>query len=657
MTLPLPGRRSSRAAFAVALVVFGLVFLANAWVGDDAFISFRVSDNIVHGYGPRWNVNERVQAFTDPLWTFTMAAAEFVTGEVFYTSMVVSFALCLALLWIAWKWLHRDADRWLMVALLVSSKAFMDYTSSGLEYALSYALLGAFIASFVPPEGGRLTPLDDTRLENRLPRLTFIAALSFMNRSDTILLYLPALLWLLVPRLRRLTVRDWRGLVLASAPAWGWLLFAVVYYGFPFPNTYYAKVHFGAPHWLQLRQGLAYLASSLRFDPITICTIAAAIGVCVRIAPGRPRTLATGAALYVFYTIWVGGDFMAGRFFALPFLTATLLLAWVPKRAVTAYGAVAALLLLNLWNPLAPVKTLQNPDIGWNWRYQNGVKDERGAHNRTVNPLTYEVFRVMPDNPLAREGRSFAASPDTVFVHPWIGLVGFYAGPQKYIIDPNALSDPLLARLPVGPDFYFAFWVSHWTRPLPAGYLESRQTGTNRIADPAIHAFYDRIVNVTQGPIFSGSRFRDIVALNWGGARHFSDEVRESQKLNYVAKMENPLFTSDVGELARSGEMKLTTDRGGYLVLGPGIPVAAGTYSVRWTGTVAASNGDAGFVQVCARDCRVVYGRAPIAAGAREGVLAEVTARVPKDVRDVEYRVFVAPGAQVSVQSIAIAQQ
>src|SRR5262249_21078226 len=518
----------------------------NAWVGDDAFISFRVSDNIVHGYGPRWNVAERVQAFTDPLWTFTMAAAELVSGEVFYTSMVLSFVLCVALLWIVWHWLRRDADRWLALALLFRSKAFIDYPSSGLEYALSCALLGAFVAMVLGPSA--------TAADERLRRLTLVAALAFANRADTILLYLPSLLWLLVPRLRRLTLRDVGALALASAPAWGWLLFALIYYGFPFPNTYYAKVHFGAPAWLQVRQGLAYGASSLRFDPITLCTIAAGIGVCWTIPPSRARALAFGAAAYVLYTVWVGGDFMAGRFFSLPFLLSTLLLAWAPKRARTAYGAAALLVLLNVVNPLAPFKTLQNPDIGWNWRLQNGVKDERGAHNKTVNPLTYEVFRVMPDNPLAREGRSFAASPEKVFVHPWIGLIGYYAGPSKYIIDPNALSDPLLARLPVGQDFYLAFWVSHWTRPLPAGSVESRQTGTNQIIDPAIHAFFDRIRNVTEGPVFSGSRLRDILALNWGRSRHFSDEIKATMKLDVVARMDNPLFTSDVGEVTRAGD-------------------------------------------------------------------------------------------------------
>jgi arabinofuranosyltransferase len=625
-----------------------MVFIANAWVGDDAFISFRVSDNIVHGYGPRWNVVERVQAFTNPLWTFVMAGAELVTREVFYTSMVLSFALCVALVTIVWRrTLTRDADRWLALALLLSSKAFIDYTSSGLEYALSYVLLGTFVSLLLP-----FAPLDEEwPTARQLRRLTLIAALAFFNRMDTILLYVPALLWLLARRRRRLTPREAGGLFAATTPAWAWLLFALIYYGFPYPNTYYAKVHFGAPHWLQMHQGLAYVASSLRFDPITLCTIAAAIGISWTSGSRLARALSTGAAAYVFYTVWVGGDFMAGRFFSLPFLMSAILLAWTPKDRLAAYAGVALLVALNIVNPLAPLKTLQNPDIGWNWRYQNGVKDERGAHNRTVNPLTYEVFRVLPDNALAREGRSMAASPEKVFVHPWIGLVGYYAGPRKYIIDPNALSDPLLARLPVGQEFYFAFWVSHWTRAIPDGYIESRRNGANLVTDPRIHAFFDKVRNVTEGPILSTSRIRDIFALNWGRDRHFSDQIKSSQRLNYTAAMDNPLFTTDVGELSHSHIT--STGKAGYLVLGPGIPLAAGTYQVQWNGTGSGT----GFVQICYDDCRTVLATAPIDASGSGGALAQATAHLTRDVRNIEYRMFVNQGAQITLQAVSISQQ
>lgn len=627
-----------------------MIFLANAWVGDDAFISFRVSDNIVHGFGPRWNVVERVQAFTNPLWTFVMAGAELITGELFYTSMIVSFCLCLAVVAIVWRWLARDADRWLALALLLSSKAFVDYTSSGLEYALSYLLLALFVTRLFRSHADGWTDGQGLR------QLTFIAALAFFNRADTILLYLPVLVWLLWRNIRTMSAGDFARLSVAAAPAWGWLLFALVYYGFPFPNTYYAKVHFGAAHWLQMHQGLAYVASSLRFDPITLATIAVAVGVCWVGSSKTAAVTSLGAAAYVLYTVWVGGDFMAGRFFSVPFLLSALLLAAAPKRRVSAHAAVALLVVLNVVNPIAPLKTIPFSDIGWPWRLQNGVKDERGAHHKTVNPLTYEVFRVMPDNPLAREGRSMAASAEKVFVHPWIGLIGYYAGPAKYIIDPNALSDPLLARLPVGQEFYFEFWVSHWTRTLPAGYIESRRTGTNEVADPRIHDFFDRILNVTEGPILSAARFRNIVALNWGRFRHFSEEIKSTQRMDYVARMNNPLFTTDVGQLTAEREMK-TTGKAGYLLFGPGIPLAAGAYRVRWQGTIdAAPGGDPGFVQVCYNDCRTVIARAPIGAGAG-GVLAEVYATPRRDIRDVEYRLFVTEGTQLTLQSLAITQQ
>ena len=44
------------------LVLFTYVFLANAWLGDDAHITFRAVWNLVHGYGFTYNPDERAQA-------------------------------------------------------------------------------------------------------------------------------------------------------------------------------------------------------------------------------------------------------------------------------------------------------------------------------------------------------------------------------------------------------------------------------------------------------------------------------------------------------------------------------------------------------------------------------------------------------------------
>ena len=78
----------------VCLVIFTYVFLANAWIGDDAYITFRVVDNFINGYGLTFNPDERVQAYTHPLWMLLLSAAYAVTSNLFYTTLALSYALC-----------------------------------------------------------------------------------------------------------------------------------------------------------------------------------------------------------------------------------------------------------------------------------------------------------------------------------------------------------------------------------------------------------------------------------------------------------------------------------------------------------------------------------------------------------------------------------
>ena len=51
-----------------ALVWFLHLVVMRAWVAEDAYITFRVIENAFSGYGLRWNIHERVQVYTHPLW-------------------------------------------------------------------------------------------------------------------------------------------------------------------------------------------------------------------------------------------------------------------------------------------------------------------------------------------------------------------------------------------------------------------------------------------------------------------------------------------------------------------------------------------------------------------------------------------------------------
>jgi arabinofuranosyltransferase len=62
-------------------------------------------------------------------------------------------------------------------------------------------------------------------------------------------------------------------------------------------------------------------------------------------------------------------------------------------------------------------------------------------------------------------------------------------------VDIFALSDPLLARLPANPDSR----TGHFLRDIPAGYIETLETGQNRLTDPDLAAYYDQLRRVISG--------------------------------------------------------------------------------------------------------------------------------------------------------------
>ena len=227
-----------------------------------------------------------------------------------------------------------------------------------------------------------------------------------------------------------------------------WLLFSYIYYGFPFPNTYYAKVATGIPRSLQLRQGLAYVANSINFDPFTLGLIGLTAAVAVRLRRLPEMAAMVSALLYVLYTISVGGDFMSGRFFAMPLLVCAIVLVRMSTVVRSASCSAPHSSPTTVIAPLAPVKTRANyPDGAWAWRLQNGIKDERGHYHQITNVLFYAPFRALPDHLWYREGISFRNSSEKVSVQGSIGFFGFTAGPTKYVIDRNALSDPLAREI------------------------------------------------------------------------------------------------------------------------------------------------------------------------------------------------------------------
>ena len=134
--------RSARWWPAIAGLAFLLLVISRAWMSDDAFLTLRTLDNFVNGYGLRWNITERVQAFTHPLWALLLLGPYAVTREPYFTTLAMSVALtALSAIWIGLRFTTDAISGALALAVLTCSTFFVDYSTSGLENPLSHLII------------------------------------------------------------------------------------------------------------------------------------------------------------------------------------------------------------------------------------------------------------------------------------------------------------------------------------------------------------------------------------------------------------------------------------------------------------------------------------------------------------------------------------
>jgi len=486
--------------------LFAYAVLRNAWLGDDSFVTWRALDNLLEGHGWTSDPPQRVQGFTSVLWPLVVAVPYALGADIYWAAMGASLVCSLgtAALLLRGRGEPRAAyAACAAVMWLTLSSAYVDYSTSGLENPLAHLLLAVFFSRLIARRQGE--PVGVTPF--------LLGALIGLTRHDHALLVLPALISLLLEARRAAgTLGAARLAGIGLMPLALWLAFATVYYGFPFPNTAYAKLTTDIPSAVLAAQGLWYAMTSLQRDPLTLAAIALAIALGLRERSRTSLVVALGLALYVAYVVRVGGDFMAGRFFTAPLLVALVWLAAGPfvrcaARELVAAGAIAGVLGLWMASHLEPTEKLSCHVPA------SGVVNERHCyfeHNALTQNLRGLKYRA---HPYYQAGHELRASGMRV-TQGLPGMTGFAAGPGVHLIDAYALTDPLLARLPFRPTGHWR--IGHFPRAIPDGYAATLQTGRNVIADPCLHRYYEALGQVIRGPLFRAERFIEIVKLNTG---------------------------------------------------------------------------------------------------------------------------------------------
>lgn len=506
--------------------VFLVVLLRNAWVTDDAYITFRVIENFIRGHGPVYNLGYRVQSFTHPLWMVMLTGLYYIAlrlgGTAFWTglydlSLMLSLVLSMAAVLLMALHIARSARAAVLgMLVLVLSKAFIDYATSGLENPLTYFLIALFMLVYLQKERQHRV---------RMLLLALIASLAALNRMDTVLLFIPALLVDWWQNEKRWTTLGW--MALGFTPLIVWEVFSLLYYGFPFPNTYYAKLTTGALRVELMRQGFFYLFHSIDIDPLTLVFSIYALALVLFNRKRQLLPLAAGALLYQAYVVYIGGDFMSGRFLAAPlFLMVCLTTQYKMLRRPTYHTLLIATAVIGLLSPNNPL--LSDSTYGSEVKNfhqvadQNRVTDERAFY--------YQILGLLPTKRTAErlaghwDWDAWQVDPaaQTVVEINSIGRAGYEGGPNMHVVDYASLADPLLARLPI-PDR--RYWIiGHFNRNIPGGYIETLESGENRIEDPSLNEYYDSLSLIIQGDIWDSDRLATIWKINTGQYDYLVEE-------------------------------------------------------------------------------------------------------------------------------------
>lgn len=519
----------------VLILFYTVIFIRNAWVTEDAYITFRVVENFVNGYGMVFNIGERVQAFTHTLWFFILSGIyrlesllvdRALFGGLYYISIFISLGFSL---WSIWLVAFRLADDKKIAALcllaLSLSRAFMDYSSSGLENPASHFFIAAFVAVW-------FHQFESSK--RRFFLLALIASLAALNRIDAVLFYLPALFIVFLQIIKKKS-----GLgpfLLGFLPLIVWELVSIIYYGVFIPNTAYSKLNTGIAMGMKVYQGLVYYLAAMETHPFTMFVIL--VGVALPFIRRNQKVIpfSIGILFYLIYILSIGGDFMAGRFLSVPFFLAVINIALHQFSNFRAIGslAVGILLVAFIIEKPSPLSTdrfygsTQGDDYDETLD-PNGIVDEKSFYyqetgllrvNRSYEPLASRF----DENEWVR-----TTDDPTIIYRNSIGLVGYQRGPNYHFLDPIGLPDALLARLPMKGAHGNNWRVGHYNRVVPEGYRETILTGQNEIEDPALHEFYDHVALIIKGDIFQKGRFKAIWKLNTGQYAHLIEEYLSNQ--------------------------------------------------------------------------------------------------------------------------------
>lgn len=480
----------------ITIILSIYAFVSTAWVADDAYITFRSIDNFWHGDGLRWNIQERVQTYTHPLWMIILSIFAYPSKDLYATALIISGIAYLCIIYALYQ--NLCTKKFILCILtLLASQAFVSFSSSGLENPLLHVISCLSIVYFSKQKSIDLQPI------------CLVIALLFITRMDSILIFIPLLFFILFKNIKQKGITpNIKPFLIGFTPAIVWSLFSLVYYGSIFPNTAFSKLNHGISHTALATQSVIYFKENFLKDPITLTVIILFLSISLYHRNLVSRLISAGILLNIMYLFWMGADYMYGRFLSNIFICATTCL-YINHKINYSHIIAGILFIFVLYNSQDWSVDFSNPYIS-----PDGLADERGFYYTTnglmprllnKNQSIYERYRWMKDLK--------SPKPSNMVIQSNIGMYGYYAPRNLHIVDPLTLSDLFLAQHPMRSG---RWRIGHHERHIPYEYLTSIQTGQNRMTDPDDRAVLVDTWLICRAPLFTVDRWAAIVRLNTG---------------------------------------------------------------------------------------------------------------------------------------------
>ena len=393
------------------------------WTVEDAFIGFRYAQNLARGVGLVLNKGERVEGYTNFLWLLLLAAASKMGLDPVFVSKLLgilfnslAIVACFELCRIAST--KKSPMKGLALALTASNGLFIATSVEGLETPLFTMLLCWMLVTY-------LRGLRDSGQKEAawLAGSSVISALLMMTRPDGALTY--GMLWLHAAWRFRLKPRN---ALVFTLPAillympyfiWRWH-----YYGFLFPNTYYAK---GGGTLALYALGAEEISKFLSLQTGGL-VVAAVVGLLALLFPCTETTVVGLAALSrLIFEFWSGGVTAGNSRFLVPALPLLWLLVerlWATWFGPDRLAVRSAYLQIGVCGLLLAAQSLEFA------HFRQAREHDRAGLERAHVSLGHWL-------------RGNSGSGAKVAVGD-VGAIGFWSGLR--ILDLDGLADPYIAH-------------------------------------------------------------------------------------------------------------------------------------------------------------------------------------------------------------------